>query len=355
MRRARRLTIPARSRLGRLAPPSTPPRASSRSASRLSRGRARASRRALPRRPAERGGVPRSRAPSRAPPRRGAPRASPRPGRGRGASGRSRSNLRGETPAARARRRPSRSRAPPPVVERGGDPGATPDVPDDDAELIRPGLGSRTFARGSIFCASFAPRRRRSGGFAELARDRLGARASRVPPRRAGSCSRARSRSAGMFLIVSGAVSVSRRLLLRATASAESWSDDRFWIRRSRSRPRRRRRTSATATFAAGISFAGSEAAQSRRAEPERSRRRRGGGREALRRRGGAVRGRVRRRRGGGRRPVPRGALRREGSKKPGSRCSPDRDVARLLSRSAANADRFRRCVAPVLARGRAR
>ena len=117
---------------------------------------------------------------------------------------------------------PPESEPPPPVVERGGDPGATPDVPDDDADA-NPPWPRFTDVRSRIdFLCQYACFD--AATFAELATF-----ASVLEPRvfhpgeplvlQGQECR-------GMFLIVSGAVSVSRRLLLRATASADPWSDE---------------------------------------------------------------------------------------------------------------------------------
>ena len=150
-----------------------------------------------------------------------------------------------------------------------------------------------------------------------------------------------------MFLIVSGAVSVSRRLLLRATASADPWSDEAV------------ARDADAAPAEAAALFRDRD---QRLAYLRRVRERVGAGYRAFEEEGaeedarlcvdaevrcvgafGAV--------GGGdcvdRSPAAHHCVAR-GKKPTLAMFAPYRDVARLLSRSAANADRFRRCVAPV-------
>jgi len=238
---------------------------------------------------------------------------------------------------------PPESNSPPPVVERGGDPGATPDVPDDDADDDPPwprftDVRSRIDFLCQYACFDAAT-------FAELATF-----ASALEPRvfhpgeplvlQGQECR-------GMFLIVSGAVSVSRRLLLRATASADPWSDEAV------------ARDADAAPAEAAALFRDRD---QRLAYLRRVRERVGVGYRAFEEKGaeedarlcvdaevrcvgafGAV--------GGGdcvdRSPAAHHCVAR-GKKPTLAMFAPYRDVARLLSRSAANADRFRRCVAPV-------
>ena len=237
---------------------------------------------------------------------------------------------------------PPESEPPPPVVERGGDPGATPDVPDDaDANPLWPRF---TDVRSRIdFLCQYACFD--AATFAELATF-----ASALEPRvfhpgeplvlQGQECR-------GMFLIVSGAVSVSRRLLLRATASADPWSDEAV------------ARDADAAPAEAAALFRDRD---QRLAYLRRVRERVGAGYRTFEEEGaeedarlcvdaevrcvgafGAV--------GGGdcvdRSPAAHHCVAR-GKKPTLAMFAPYRDVARLLSRSAANADRFRRCVAPV-------
>ena len=238
---------------------------------------------------------------------------------------------------------PPESEPPPPVVERGGDPGATPDVPDDDADA-NPPWPRFTDVRSRIdFLCQYACFD--AATFAELATF-----ASALEPRvfhpgeplvlQGQECR-------GMFLIVSGAVSVSRRLLLRATASADPWSDEAV------------ARDADAAPAEAAALFRDRD---QRLAYLRRVRERVGAGYRAFEEKGaeedarlcvdaevrcvgafGAV--------GGGdcvdRSPAAHHCVAR-GKKPTLAMFAPYRDVARLLSRSAANADRFRRCVAPV-------
>ena len=238
---------------------------------------------------------------------------------------------------------PPESEPPPPVVERGGDPGATPDVPDDDADA-NPPWPRFTDVRSRIdFLCQYACFD--AATFAELATF-----ASALEPRvfhpgeplvlQGQECR-------GMFLIVSGAVSVSRRLLLRATASADPWSDEAV------------ARDADAAPAEAAALFRDRD---QRLAYLRRVRERVGAGYRAFEEEGaeedarlcvdaevrcvgafGAV--------GGGdcvdRSPAAHHCVAR-GKKPTLAMFAPYRDVARLLSRSAANADRFRRCVAPV-------
>lgn len=238
---------------------------------------------------------------------------------------------------------PPESEPPPPVVERGGDPGATPDVPDDDADA-NPPWPRLTDVRSRIdFLCQYACFD--AATFAELATF-----ASALEPRvfhpgeplvlQGQECR-------GMFLIVSGAVSVSRRLLLRATASADPWSDEAV------------ARDADAAPAEAAALFRDRD---QRLAYLRRVRERVGAGYRAFDEKGaeedarlcvdaevrcvgafGAV--------GGGdcvdRSPAAHHCVAR-GKKPTLAMFAPYRDVARLLSRSAANADRFRRCVAPV-------
>jgi len=235
---------------------------------------------------------------------------------------------------------PPESNSPPPVVERGGDPGD----PDDDADATHPPWPRFTDVRSRIdFLCQYACFD--SATFAELATF-----ASALEPRvfhpgeplvlQGQECR-------GMFLIVSGAVSVSRRLLLRATASADPWSDEAV------------ARDADAAPAEAAALFRDRD---QRLAYLRRVRERVGVGYRAFEEKGaeedarlcvdaevrcvgafGAV--------GGGdcvdRSPAAHHCVAR-GKKPTLAMFAPYRDVARLLSRSAANADRFRRCVAPV-------
>jgi len=235
---------------------------------------------------------------------------------------------------------PPESEPPPPVVERGGDPGD----PDDDADATHPPWPRFTDVRSRIdFLCQYACFD--SATFAELATF-----ASALEPRvfhpgeplvlQGQECR-------GMFLIVSGAVSVSRRLLLRATASADPWSDEAV------------ARDADAAPAEAAALFRDRD---QRLAYLRRVRERVGVGYRAFEEKGaeedarlcvdaevrcvgafGAV--------GGGdcvdRSPAAHHCVAR-GKKPTLAIFAPYRDVARLLSRSAANADRFRRCVAPV-------